>query len=266
VFNQEVPDEHTLASCLQRVLNRPSGPRFRVENYGAPAMIARQQTERLAHTTLQRGDVVLFYDGVNDVYYPVYNGNPTGYRIGDDSDGGVRKLSGAQALLYPPCFRLQDYSQVASLLFHRMDGPRPANLVDADTLQSHLDAAEQGYRQALTEAHADAEARGARFIHVLQPQLFALERPSAYERSVMRNELKSLPGLDEAYRLGYPRLRQAAATARRDGITAHDLSGALDTRAGGEEFYFDFCHVNHTANDRLARALGTYLLDHLQAP
>ena len=96
--------------------------------------------------------MIVFYDGANDVFYPVYNGNPQGYHIGDSSDGGVRKLSGLQAWLYPLCFRLKDYSNAASLLFHGMDGPRPANLVDAATLARHLDAAEKGYLEALTRA------------------------------------------------------------------------------------------------------------------
>jgi hypothetical protein len=255
VFNQEVPDDRTLASCLQRLLNRRPGPRYRVENVGTPAMIARQQTERLEQTPLQPGDVVLFYDGANDVFYPVYNGNPEGYRIGDSSDGGVRKLSGLQAWLYPLCFRLKDCSFAASLLFHGMDGPRPANLVDAATLARHLDTAEKGYRDALTRARRLAEARGARFVHLLQPHLFALRSPSAYERAVMRNELAALPGLDQAFRLGYPRLRQALSAAAAQGLVSYDLADALDARRDGEEFYFDFCHVNHAANERLARAI-----------
>jgi hypothetical protein len=255
VFNQEVPDDRTLASCLQRALNRRPGPRYRVENLGTPAMIARQQTERLEQTPLEPGDVVIFYDGANDVFYPVYNGNPEGYRVGDSSDGGVRKLSGLQAWLYPVCFRLKGFSYAASLLFHGMDGPRPANLVDAATLARHLDAAEKGYLDALTRARRFAEARGARFVHILQPHLFSLRSPSAYECAVMRNELAALPGLDEAFRLGYPRLRQALSTAAAQGLVSYDLADALDARCDGEEFYFDFCHVNHAANERLARAI-----------
>jgi hypothetical protein len=49
--------------------------------------------------------VVIFYDGVNDVYYPVYNGNPEGWMPGQGHDGGVRRLSRLQRLLYPICFR-----------------------------------------------------------------------------------------------------------------------------------------------------------------
>src|SRR5262249_18663010 len=144
----------------------------------------------------------------------------------------------------PLCFRLKDYSNAAALLFHGMDGPRPANLVDGKTLARHLDAAEKGYRQALTQARRIAEARGARFVHFLQPHLYSLRHASAYERAVMRNDLKELPGLDEAFRLAYPRLRRALKAAAAEGVVSHDLADVLDARRAGEEFYLDYCHVN----------------------
>jgi hypothetical protein len=203
--------------------------------------------------------VVLFYDGVNDVIYPIYNGNHTGYRVGDDSEGGVRKLSGTQGWLYPLCLRMKEYSCAAELLFHRMDEPRPAHLVDDDTLTRNLDAAETGYRDALVQARTDAGARGARFVHVLQPHLFTLKRLSTYERALVDNESKILPGMDQAFRLGYPRLRQGIATAAGAGVRTHDLTDALDERTGGEEYYLDFYHVNHSANERVARALCAVL-------
>jgi hypothetical protein len=33
----------------------------------------------------------------------------------------------------------------------------------------------------------------------------------------------------------------------------------LDARAAGEEFYLDFCHVNHAANARIAAAMARAL-------
>lgn len=261
VFAQEVPDQHTLPSYLQRLLNQQSGPRYRVENYGTPSMIARQQTERLLNTTLQPGDIVVFYDGVNDVLRAIYNGKAEGpYRPGFNNDGGARKLSGAQAWLYPLCFRLKDYSYVVTLLFRGMDSPRPENLVDESRLSRNLDAAEAGYREALTQAREYAEAHGARFVHVLQPQLFSRARHSAYEKNLLHNELLGLPGLDQAYAVGYPRLRQAAGTSGSAAVFHVDASDALDARRDGEEFYFDFCHVNHAANERLARKVFEHLI------
>lgn len=255
VFCSTVPDADTLASCLQRALNATPGPRYRVENYGTPAMIARQQTERLAATPLQPGDVVVFYDGFNDVYYPIYNGNPRGFHPGDSDDGGVRKLGGVQAWLYPRCMRLKARSYAAEFLFHNLDNPRPANVVNSRKLNRNLAEAEAGYREALVGACADAKARGAKFVHALQPHLFSVHSPDAYERTVIRNELKWLPGLDRACRLGYPQLHQAATSAAPTGFQHLDLSAILDARTDGEEYYLDYCHTNHSANERVARAL-----------
>jgi hypothetical protein len=254
MFCQEVPDSHTLASCLQRCLDQQPGlPRYRVENLGMVCMIARQQTERLEQTPLQPGDVVLFYDGVNDVLFPIYNGNLEGFRVGDHDDGGVRTLTGPQKWLYPLSLRLKKYSYAASLLFCSMDGPRPANMVDRAALSRHLDVAERNYRDALTHARRLAELSGARFVHVLQPNVFTLYNPSDYEREVMRNELKLLPGLDQAFLLGYPRLRRALSTVTD--LVSYDLADALDSRDQGEEFYLDSHHVNHSGNERLARII-----------
>ncbi len=136
-------------------------------------MIARQQTERLEQTHIDAGDVVVFYQGTaNDVFYPVYNGNPEGYRIGDSSDGGVRKLSGLQAWLYPLCFRLKDHSYAASLLFHGMDGPPPANLVEATT-SHHLGVRREGLSRSPDAARRTRRRREQRLVHLLQPHLFA---------------------------------------------------------------------------------------------
>jgi hypothetical protein len=250
IFNQEVPNEQTIASCLQRLLNARPGPRWRVENHGCPSMIARQQTERLLRTPLAPGDVVVFYDGVNDVYYPVYNGNARGWLPGDGHDGGARRLSPLQRRLYPLCVRFHGHSAVARRLLERMDGRPPDNVRGDAALARNLDAAEEGYRAALVRAQQYARDRQGRFVHFLQPNLFTVARRSPYEERLRRNELKQLPGLDRAYAAGYPRLRRAVEKA---GVESFDLTGTLDERAAGEEFFLDFCHANHAASERIAR-------------
>src|SRR5262245_57834639 len=128
VFGQEVPDRWTLASCLQRLLNQHPGPRRRVENHDACSAIAAQQLERLRQTDVRPGDVVTFYDGVNDVLYPVYNGNPRGWHPGDDHDGGVRRLSAIQRRLYPVCLAHRKWSATARLLLRWLERQPPGNL------------------------------------------------------------------------------------------------------------------------------------------
>jgi lysophospholipase L1-like esterase len=258
MFSSEVPDRYTIASWLQRLVNQRPGPRWRVENLGTSSTIAAQHTERLTGFDLQTGDIVVFYAGVNDVYYPIYNGNPAGWHPGDGHDGGVRRLGAWQRRLYPLCLKFKDRSSTAELLFRLMDNPAPVNLTHRKSLDRHLQAASSGYRNSLTAAQHFAAQRGARFYHFLQPTIFSLAKPSPYEQKVAQNELRALPGLDRAYEIGYPRLRDASL----DLADSYDLSGILDEGRTGQEYYLDFCHVNHDANQRIAQAI----YDRLFAP
>ena len=56
---------------------------------------------------------------------------------------------------------------------------------------------------------------------------------------------------------GYPLLREAMSSL--PDTSSVDLSGILDERTPEEEFYLDFCHVNHAANRRIAAAIGERL-------
>ncbi len=255
VYCAEVPDEWTLASCLQRLLNQRPGPRLLVENYGTCIMLARQQTERLLSTPVRPGDTVLFYDGANDVYYPIYNGNVRGWHPGDAHDGGLRRLTRLQRHLYPLCFQYQDASATARLLLQRMDARPPANVTNRKTEAAHLDAAESAYHTTLLEARRAVTNNQGHFVHFLQPTIFSLSHKTNYEKQVIQNELKGMPGLDEAFDLGYPRLRAALDAAGQEGLVSFDISDVLGEREAGQEFYLDFCHVNHLANERIARAI-----------
>jgi hypothetical protein len=255
VFCAEVPDEWTIASCLQRLLNQRPGPRLLVENYGTCTMLARQQTERLQTTPIQAGDTVIFYDGVNDVYYPIYNGNVRGWHPGDGHDGGIRRLSRLQRHLYPLCFRTRDVSATSRVLLERMDARPPNNVANPKTEAANLDAAGLAYHKTLLEAHHLVTNEQAHFVHFLQPTIFSLTHKTTYERQVIQNELKALPGIDEAFDIGYPRLRAVLDAAGQEGLVSFDLSEVLRDRPAGQEFYLDFCHVNHLANERIAQEI-----------
>jgi hypothetical protein len=262
VFGQEVPDRWTIPSCLQRRLNEHSAESWRVENYGTVSMNARQHAQRLADTSLNPGDVVVFYCGVNDVFYSIYNGNPSGWLPGDGHDGGVRRPNPLQRLLYPLLLKWRDTSALAELLFRRCDRPWPANLSDARAFEKHLAAARSGYLAALVQAGEHVAQRGGCFVHCLQPHLFRAPRQSDYERRRIALDLSEYPGLDAAFEKGYAELRSAARAAEAQGVLSFDLADMLDDRPEGVEVYLDFCHVNEEANDRIARRMYETIFDH----
>ena len=67
VFSGEVPDTLTIPSFLQRELNKFTD-RYFVINAGIPSMNSNQQLFYLLATPLNIGDIVVFFDGVNDAF------------------------------------------------------------------------------------------------------------------------------------------------------------------------------------------------------
>jgi hypothetical protein len=251
LFCAEVPDTETIASHLQWLINAGGGLPIAVENYGVPSMDATQQTARLQTVGLHRGDIVVFYDGVNDVYYPVYNRTPA--VSSQDKNQGVRKLNGFERGMHRAFIAFGDYSRLVGVLFGLQQRTLPHAAPNQQTLEANLADAEVGYAKALAAAQAYATQRGARFYHFLQPNIFTVSQPSTNERWLIENDLKSLPALDRAFTLAYPRLRQAAD--RVCGDRSFDLSGALGDASSRGEVFLDFCHVTHVANQIVASHL-----------
>src|SRR5262245_974927 len=172
VFCQEVPDDETIASHLQRLLNARGGAPVAVWNFGIPSMNAVQQLDLLRHTELSPGDTVVFYDGFNDVYYPIYNGNSRGWLPQDTHDGGVRRPTWLQRRMHGAFVRYGDHCALIRLLFRAQERYAPANVADEETFARNVKQAEAGYRRALAEAQAHTTCAGAKYYHFVQPHLF----------------------------------------------------------------------------------------------
>jgi hypothetical protein len=94
--------------------------------------------------------------------------------------------------------------------------------------------------------------RGRRLVDS-RDEAYLQEKRSDHEESVVENERKRLPGLEDAYAIAYPMLR--AAMIEAEGVSAFDISDAFDARPPGVEVYFDGAHVNEVANARAARRI-----------
>ena len=99
LFGQEVPDHLTIASYLQGMLNE-KGMRWSVINRGVPAMNVLQQTKILEQLNIPRGSIVVYYDGVNDIYYNVFSGFRHGLTKNKPSYRPVHKLSDIQKIIF----------------------------------------------------------------------------------------------------------------------------------------------------------------------
>lgn len=262
LFGQEVPDRHTIASYLQRMLNE-SGVRWEVRNFGLPGMNAAQQTLILQRVALRAGDIVVYYHGVNDVYYLVFGGYQKGWERGVPAFRPVQKLSAVHKWMHAWHKRLKDYSYTAQVALDIYQRGMPDTVTDAAEMRQVLAHTEEVFRAAVADAAEIAAAADASFVHFLQPTAYTAASLSPYERETLKNPLVTAPGVDIAFREGYPRLRAVAAELAADGIAFYDISDALDGRAEGDEVYLDFCHINHEGNRLVARRLMDAYFDQL---
>ena len=97
LFSQEVPDKFTIASFLQRELKEKD---IMVKNYGLPGMNSRQQYEILKKIDVKKNDLIIFYHGVNDVYYNVFFGESDGWVNGVPAFRPVKKINFLEKIIY----------------------------------------------------------------------------------------------------------------------------------------------------------------------
>lgn len=256
VYCSEVPDEYTLASQLQLLLNQHYPSRYIVQNYGSTMQSSAQQLERLRTLSLKPDDVVIFYDGVNDIHEHVFFAKPK-TAAAETNTRTIKQLSLFQkSLVY-----LSSHSAFIKKFANPIVNPVqaiPPHLQDAQQFSALLQQLGIQYRTNLLEASQYASAAGALFFHFLQPNLYTSSALSAYEKKIAANpNLFAWPGMDMAFKKGYPRLQSVNDQLReKQGLHCYDLTRILDHRERkDEEYYLDTCHVAHKGNQMIARSI-----------
>ena len=258
LYCSEVPDSLTIASFLQRMLNAGGKGTCKVENVGATTITIKQQRARLRMEPVNPGDLVVFYDGVNDVLQSIFYNNPEGSII-DESRRQLERLRPVERFVFKIHRRLSPYSAFVAVFLNPIRGSAQAKPSFDPALAKR---AADRYAQAIEEAAEYCQTRQALFLHLLQPNLFVVSKTSAYEKSLLDNPWLISHGLAEAFAAGYPKLREACDKVKSKGIKVADISNCLDERTG--EVFLDAWHVNHVANEMIARAIFNQIRGQIQ--
>ena len=253
VYSGEVPDAFTLPSQLQLLFTEHYGDRYRVQNYGMTTVTSSQELERLRTIKLLPGDIVVFYDGVNDVFQEIYYARPAETMV-ERNRRAMEEFSHVERLL----IRLSEHS----VFIKNWTSPInyvdvPSHLRDREELAVLVHSLQGRYRRNIISARKYAHAHRANFFHFLQPNLYTVRTPTTYEKKIRQNpNLYAPPGMDGAFELAYPLLREVSRNLRSsEEMNAFDLTDVLDEREPGQEHYLDICHVTHAANLIIASAM-----------
>ncbi len=235
LFNVEVPDDQTVASKLQALLSDSYGEMYKVVNLGVIGASTSQQLAHLKTLALEQGDVVIFFDGINDV---VKNLSYRGSRL-------TRILEKSHLIKY---FILP--------VFQRW-------LPGYQLGQADIEAT---YIENITTAYNLSQKAGAHFLHFLQPNIYMDESPTVYESTLITSLENDYPGWKKSILQGYEQLASAQQKLSTAGLPSYDWRYLLIDHEINDphEIFLDDVHVNHIGNQIIAEALFASIKDHLE--
>jgi hypothetical protein len=229
IWGTGVSDDFTIPSYFASITDD-----YKVSNYGEAAYTAHQSLETLIKLLQigERLDVVVFYDGVNDVKYKCRK------RHTWFSHGWEQEFS-SKIEFYESVFSLE-YAlgplRLAAIKLKQVIVPKPKD--DAETHNCHKtpDKA-QRIAAALVEdwkiAKTLVESHGGRFFAFLQPISYFSQ--TRLDRISVSDELK------KQYELIYPMIKKNADNSP----DFYDLANVFDR---DEYIYVDYAHVSPNGN------------------
>jgi hypothetical protein len=234
VYGSEVPDEFTIASQLAFL--GANSAFFEVVNMGVSSIHSSQQFALLkGEVKLNKDDIVVFYDGINDVLQRIIYDNKKGFMYGDGSDENI----------FLRLLRLSArFSSISLLLTQIMT----KNIVEIP--DSLIDNSIKDYMNVLKEANLYVTRAEAKFYHFLQPTLFTKKNLNKYEYALIRTRDHLVPNqIKKTFEIVYPIIEKKLNT-----ISFSDsLTDAFDHFHSSP--YLDFVHVSHTGNKEIAKRM-----------
>ena len=233
-FCAEVPDDMTFSSILQRLLNDRHAKR-RVENFGKSAATSTDRVTVLEKVDdLSKGDIVIFYIGVNEA--------GVGFTQRVLPVGIINKVPELGTVIQ----KASSYSRIADVLFRKL----VFGSIQVSE-QTKLDAV-QKFKKSMDDAKAITDKVGATLVPVLQANLFTRNPSTAYD-----NDLGRLYGSELSFvmRDMYSRLQPVIQSYKYHG----DATAVMNNLEPSP--YFDWMHVNAEGDKRIAAYLEKLLVD-----
>lgn len=245
-------DAGTIPSFVSKKLN-DKGIAVEVHNFGETGYASTQNVVMLIRL-LQAGkqpDMVIFYDGVNDIY----NALQRGY-AGDPSNEFNRvaefNLTLERGRLYRTAIRTffsQGLVRLFSGLFAEYDIPDDEALIKLSGEITDV------YFQNIAMVNALAEAYDFTAFFFWQPSVFTKEYLTEFEQ----NELKRQSHVQKLYDLANAEVLNRGLVNETEAF--HDLTNAFNGKT--EPFYIDFCHLSAAGNEFVAREIVERLVENV---
>jgi lysophospholipase L1-like esterase len=254
VYGSEVPDEHTIPSQLQIHFNKFYPEKYIVLNYGITSFSSDKQLKMLKTVNdLKQGDIVIFYEGINEVFVNIFYAN-----INSSYMKFVQNDLDALSWLLKIMVALSERSYFAKLFLNPVDYAVPEHLSDDVFVKKMTEQTRPGFTRDIIAAHSYSTKSGAQFFHFLQPHFFADDTYTEYEEKIKNNKYLTPTGIEGSFKKGYEVLQKANAELA-ESMNSVDLTEILNEHKDGEEYFLDYVHVNHSANKIIAENIFRHI-------
>lgn len=264
------PLSNSIAGQLESLFHKEGRNDVRVYNWGVPAYISGQELSLLTHTVLDYDpDVVIVYDGANDIYYP-YFGDPRPdypYLFMEQEARLYGIYSGTSGL--PSSAYLLGKSRFLTwaLTFvpnSRVDPPLDLSVIEA--LRQKTAYGGDLWKTSIAESYIAnhrrmcAVANGGRFklVTVLQPTL-AFKNPWVGNEQTLWN---ASPQLLQYFRDQYDHIQRGLTETS----SAHPSCYNLDLRSifanYNQEVFVDALHITNEGNTEVANQIYAEMKKH----
>jgi len=251
MYNSEVSDRYTIASQLQRMVNEEFPNKFRVINYGATSINSMQQFERLKTVKIDKGDIIVFYGGVNDCHI-FRTRSSEGWIMGENRKD-IEKIGFFLKLWMKVYYEFKSTSKFVEVFLSPYSRRIPSYLKDKNIVEELQVELQRSYERTIVKADSISNINDAKFYNFVQPHILTKDKNTSYETEIITNKFLTHDLWLHSLELGYEILIQCNQGLVSRGIKSKDITGVFDLSES--ELYLDMCHVNEEANHLIAREL-----------
>ena len=253
-------DDYTIPSLISRRLAESLGPHVEVINYGELGYVNTQELiQLLRDLQAQRTpDLVIFYDGVNDVFAAYQSGRAgipqNEYRRAKEFN--LLQVPGDRTfyLLAAGAYRLIHQSAALRLAgrwagVNRPGAPAP---IDADQLEPLAADVHEVYARNLRMVRALGNELGFNTLFYWQPAVFSKPTRSPHEAA----QAEAFAALGRLYVQATQRLHNCPRLGDMEEF--HSLADLFETVT--EPIFFDYCHTGERGNALVAERMAGDIL------
>jgi len=246
-------DNHTIPSHFNSLTNLP------VYNFGETSWDSRQSLNQLINAIGDNREpsIVVFYDGVNDVYtqcrsevkiLPAHNGEKHIQSTLKEPQI-VKRVS---SFIISPYIKLATQLDIKLPMFNQVK----YKTHDCDINQTKALSIAKHLVNNWRTAYALSKSKGFKFYGILQPTLFTTKTNSEY---LLPIEVKANSELEIQYRIVYPLiLKEIERYCEYDKNFCATIIDGTNWLDGTNNIFLDFCHVNSLGNKVIAQRMKSF--------